>query len=47
MGYDPGVNFHAAFYPKRDLKIVVCVNTSKGAYDMISGIEEVLALSNS
>lgn len=45
MGYDPGVNFHAAFYPKQDIKIVVCVNTSKGAYDMISGIEEVLSFS--
>ncbi|MBK3494955.1 serine hydrolase [Viridibacillus sp. YIM B01967] len=43
MGYDPGVNFHAAFYPKQNRKIVVCVNTSEGAYDMISGIEEVLS----
>ncbi|MGE7934101.1 serine hydrolase domain-containing protein [Viridibacillus arvi] len=47
MGYDPGVNFHAVFYPKQDLKIVVCANTSVGAFKMISRIEELLLFSKS
>ncbi|MDF2014983.1 serine hydrolase domain-containing protein [Priestia megaterium] len=42
MGYDPGANFRAAFYPNVDLKIVVCSNKSEGAFDMISGIENEL-----
>jgi CubicO group peptidase (beta-lactamase class C family) len=42
MGYDPGVNFRALFYPNNDLKIVVCSNKSEGAFDMISSIEKEL-----
>ena len=42
MGYDPGVNFRAAFYPDLSLKIVVCSNRSDGAYDIISEIENEL-----
>lgn len=42
MGYDPGVNFRALFYPHNDLKIVVCSNKSEGAFDMISSIEKEL-----
>ncbi|MGE7834922.1 serine hydrolase domain-containing protein [Viridibacillus arvi] len=47
MGYDPGANFHAVFNPKQDFKIVVCANTSVGAYKMISRIEELLLFSKS
>ncbi|WP_211750160.1 serine hydrolase [Paenibacillus sp. Marseille-Q4541] len=42
MGYDPGVNFRAAFYPDRSLYIVVCSNQSAGAFDIISEIEDEL-----
>ena len=39
MGYDPGVSFHSAFYPKTATIVVVCSNESAGAYDMAQGIE--------
>ncbi|MED3550205.1 serine hydrolase [Cytobacillus praedii] len=42
MGYDPGVNFRSVHYPDRQLTIVVCSNESKGAYDMIKGIENIV-----
>ncbi|NGY76109.1 serine hydrolase (plasmid) [Bacillus megaterium] len=42
MGYDPGVNFRAVFYPNNELKIVVCSNKSEGAFEMISRIENEL-----
>ncbi|MDQ0208796.1 serine hydrolase domain-containing protein [Alkalicoccobacillus murimartini] len=42
MGYDPGVNFRAVFYPKTSLKVVVCSNVSEGAYEMISEIRDQL-----
>ncbi|MCQ6265135.1 beta-lactamase family protein [Fictibacillus sp. WQ 8-8] len=42
MGYDPGVNFRAAFYPHPSLCISVCSNQSGGAFDMIKGIESEL-----
>nr|WP_239558664.1 serine hydrolase [Peribacillus deserti] len=42
MGYDPGVNFRAVFYPNTSLKIIVCSNNSGGAFDIISGIEDEL-----
>lgn len=40
MGYDPGVSFHSAFYPKTSIKTVICSNKSKGAYDMMREIEK-------
>lgn len=40
MGYDPGVSFHSAFYPKISIKIVICSNKSEGAYDMMKEIEK-------
>lgn len=40
MGYDPGVSFHSAFYPKTLIKTVICSNKSKGAYDIMKEIEE-------
>lgn len=40
MGYDPGVSFHSAFYPKTSMKIAVCSNKSEGAFDMMREIEE-------
>lgn len=40
MGYDPGVNFHSAFYPGKSIKVVVCSNQSTGAFDIIKGIED-------
>ena len=42
MGYDPGVNFRAVYYPKSSLSVIVCSNLSDGAYDMIIEIQEVL-----
>ncbi|QCR31248.1 serine hydrolase [Lysinibacillus sp. SGAir0095] len=46
MGYDPGVNFRASFYPKQDLQIVVCSNGSSGAYKVISLIQDELLHQN-
>ncbi|WP_114351814.1 serine hydrolase domain-containing protein [Saliterribacillus persicus] len=43
MGYDPGVSFHSAFYPKTSIKTVVCSNKSQGAFDIMSEIEEVIS----
>jgi CubicO group peptidase (beta-lactamase class C family) len=40
MGYDPGVNFHSAFYPKTSIKTVICSNKSQGALDIMREIEE-------
>ena len=40
MGYDPGVSFHSAFYPKNSMKAVICSNKSDGAYNMMKEIEE-------
>ncbi|OAS84223.1 MULTISPECIES: serine hydrolase domain-containing protein [Metabacillus] len=40
MGYDPGVSFHSAFYPKTSIKTVICSNKSKGAYGIMKEIEE-------
>ncbi len=40
MGYDPGVNFHSSYYPRKSIKAVVCSNRSSGAYDMMKCIEE-------
>ncbi|EZH64523.1 penicillin-binding protein [Bacillaceae bacterium JMAK1] len=42
MGYDPGVSFHSAYYPKEECVVVVCSNQSEGAYEMIEAIEKVI-----
>ncbi|MDZ5474028.1 serine hydrolase domain-containing protein [Bacillus sp. 31A1R] len=42
MGYDPGVNFRAAFYPETNTKIVICSNQADGAFDILTGIEDEL-----
>ena len=39
MGYDPGVNFHSAYYPDSSIKVVICSNKSTGAFQVMSGIE--------
>ena len=39
MGYDPGVSFHSAFYPKTSTTTVICSNKSEGAFDIMKGIE--------
>lgn len=44
MGYDPGVSFHSAYYPKTDVSLVVCSNKSVGAFSVMNGIEEELDL---
>ncbi|WP_025783335.1 serine hydrolase [Sporosarcina sp. D27] len=44
MGYDPGVNFRAAYAPKEEAMIVVCSNKSDGAFAMLKEIEGVLEL---
>lgn len=40
MGYDPGVSFHSAYYPKTSIKSVICSNKSDGAYDVMKEIED-------
>lgn len=40
MGYDPGVSFHSAYYPKSSTIVVVCSNQSGGAYEIAQAIEE-------
>lgn len=40
MGYDPGVSFHSGYYPATQTITVVCSNKSKGAFDIMSAIEE-------
>ncbi|GAK39304.1 serine hydrolase [Paenibacillus urinalis] len=40
MGYDPGINFRALFYPDASLHVVVCSNQSDGAYEIIREIEQ-------
>lgn len=39
MGYDPGVSFHAAYYPKTGMRTAVCSNHSDGAFDLMKAIE--------
>lgn len=40
MGYDPGVSFHSAFYPKTSIKTVICSNKSQGAFEMMREMEK-------
>ncbi|WP_312099508.1 serine hydrolase [Niallia sp.] len=40
LGYDPGVSFHSAFYPRSSIKTIICSNKSDGAYDVMREIEE-------
>lgn len=40
MGYDPGVSFHSAYYPRKSIKAVVCSNRSSGAYDIMKYIDD-------
>lgn len=42
MGYDPGVNFHSAYYPKNETTFVACSNVSSGAYKVMKVFEEVI-----
>ncbi|RKL66557.1 penicillin-binding protein [Salipaludibacillus neizhouensis] len=44
MGYDPGVSFHAAFYPKISIITVICSNKSEGAFDIMREIEEEISM---
>lgn len=39
MGYDPGISFHSAYYPKMDAQLAVCANISSGAYKIMNEIE--------
>ncbi|WP_034759711.1 serine hydrolase domain-containing protein [Rossellomorea vietnamensis] len=39
MGYDPGVSFHSAYYPKENIKTVILSNESSGAFDIMKLIE--------
>jgi len=39
MGYDPGVSFHSAYYPKKNAISTVCSNKSEGAYDIFKVID--------
>nr|WP_277583992.1 serine hydrolase [Psychrobacillus antarcticus] len=40
MGYDPGVSFHSAYYPHKNVIVAVCSNKSKGAYAMMLELEK-------
>ncbi|HLQ71486.1 MAG TPA: serine hydrolase [Bacillota bacterium] len=42
LGYDPGINYRALYYPRTDLLIVVCANIEEGAYEMLKEIESML-----
>ena len=42
MGYDPGVNFRAVYYPDEDYTMVICSNRSEGAYEMLKEAEHLL-----
>ncbi|WP_408015212.1 serine hydrolase domain-containing protein [Rossellomorea arthrocnemi] len=39
MGYDPGVSFHSAYYPKENIKTVILSNKSSGAFGVSKLIE--------
>ncbi|MEI4771282.1 serine hydrolase [Psychrobacillus sp. FJAT-51614] len=42
MGYDPGVSFHSAYYPKSGITLAICANISKGAFKVMNEIEDEL-----
>ncbi|MBR7794760.1 MAG: serine hydrolase domain-containing protein [Bacillota bacterium] len=42
MGYDPGVNFNACYYPKNDIIFVACSNTSTGSFHVMKELENNL-----
>lgn len=44
MGYDPGVSFHSAFYPKSGIKIAIPSNKSSGSFEVMKGIEEIFEI---
>lgn len=42
MGYDPGANFRAVYYPVEKATIVVCSNKSDGAFELLKEIESII-----
>ncbi|AIF43045.1 serine hydrolase [Virgibacillus sp. SK37] len=40
MGYDPGISFHSAYYPRNSIISTVCSNKSEGAYEMMTLVEK-------
>ncbi|MEY8351202.1 serine hydrolase [Bacillus cereus] len=44
MGYDPGVSFHSAFYPKSGIMAAILSNKSSGAFEVMKGIEEIFEI---
>jgi len=42
MGYDPGVSFHSAVYPKEDVTLTVLSNKESGPFDVMSLVENKL-----
>ena len=42
MGYDPGVSFHSAFYPKSNTTLVVASNESEGPFEIVQAFEKHL-----
>ncbi|CDQ41262.1 Penicillin-binding protein E [Virgibacillus salexigens] len=44
MGYDPGVNFHSAYYPDNAITFVACSNTSNGSFHLMKELENNLRL---
>lgn len=45
MGYDPGANFHSAWFPDLGSLVVVCSNQSEGGLEMMQAIEDELVTS--
>ncbi|WP_205439405.1 serine hydrolase domain-containing protein [Halobacillus ihumii] len=44
MGYDPGVSFHAAFYPQSEVTLAVLSNKSSGARDVMKELEKAFVM---
>lgn len=42
MGFDPGVNFHSAYYPNQEITFTACSNVSSGAYEMMKLLENFI-----
>ncbi|WP_053219300.1 serine hydrolase domain-containing protein [Virgibacillus senegalensis] len=42
MGYDPGVSFHSAFYPKSEMIVAIPSNHSSGPFQIMKKVEEHL-----
>ncbi|MRG87197.1 serine hydrolase domain-containing protein [Salinibacillus xinjiangensis] len=44
MGYDPGVSFHSAYYPKLDITMAIPSNKGSGAFQVMKSLENELGI---